>query len=283
MPTFEKVISEVRGGLTNERPGIECAYANLDFYNGDNEQYIEIREGEDQKSFEQRRRRTMQLTTMVIDVLCRHLYNPGPTRKLQNATANAWFEDIARKLDVNALWQEADKLAILNDYCAFQMFTDEDPEKPVKVHLWGREELCVWTDEDDPTKPKIVCTIDRIDAQTRYRIWDAEQYCTLQTKKFDQSRPARTRERMGDSDRNPVMVEEPKPHGYGVLPFVFVHARPPVRRFEAPGIGTPLRRANQTIDAILCDLSESIQYYARPILVGRNLRPDWRPVFRARL
>lgn len=279
--TIDKVIPEITGGLPNERKAIEDAYANADYYNGEGRQYIEIREGEDQKSFDRRRKRTSMLTYEVVEALCRHLYNPGPTRKLADADADAWLQDLYAKLDINAFWQEADRLCTLNDWCAFQAAQSDDPDLPVQLHLWGREELCVWTDPDNVRRPAVVCTIDRFDAQTRYRVYDDTMMATLVTGKWDEARPARSRDRLDNSTRSARMVGEPEPHGFGRLPFSFVHFRPPVRSFHTPGIGTSIRQCNAVIDAILCDLSESIQFYARPIPYARNVREDWKPVIRA--
>jgi len=278
--TIDSVLSEVASGLPNERKAIEDAYANADYYNGENRQYIEVRDGEDPRSFERRRKRVSMLTYEVIEALTRHLYNPGPTRKLADPAADQWYQDIGKALDLNAYWQEADKLCTLNDWCAFQAALSDDPERPVELHLWGREELCVWTDPDNARRAAVVCTIDRYDAQTRYRVWDAEEVATLITGKWEEARPAKTRERVDGTIRAAKLVSR-EPHGYGRLPFSFVHFRPPIRAFHTPGIGTAIRECNAVIDAILCDLSESVQFYARPIIYALNVREDWRPVIRA--
>ena len=200
-------------------------------------------------------------------------HDRGTTRRL----TSGW--EVWKALDINTLWHEADVLSTLNDYCAFQVVGTDDPISP-SMWLWGREEMAVWTDPENAVKPAVVCTIDKYDNQIRYRAWDAENVGTWITRKFDQGRPSNSSDRYGRGARVPEF-QGVEPHGCGELPFVFVHACPPVRYFETNGIGTPLRKINTELDAMLSDIAEAVQFYARPWLLGRNLAAGFRPIVQA--
>lgn len=283
MLTISDISDEVMSGLRNEREGLHQAQVNQDFYDGQGHKWLQARDAEDPQDFGRRRKRFSMLTQEVVGALTRHLYNPGPTRKLEgNPAADEWLQALWAALDYNTLWQEADALSTLNDWCAFQVAGGDDPDKPLDVKLWGREELVVWTDPDDATKPAVVCTIDKYDQKTRYRVWDAAEYAVYETEKFDPNKQS-SNASFGKVTHSvaPRLAVPPTEHGYGELPFAFVHARPPVRCFDTPGIGTAIRRVNAEIDAMLCDLAEAVQFYALPWLVGTNLPAGWRPIVKA--
>lgn len=281
--TIAEVADEVASGLRNEREDLHQAQINQDFFDGQGHRWLEKRDAEDPQDFGRRRKRFSLLTQEIVGALTRHLYNPGPTRKLEGDDyADQWLQMLWAALDYNTLWQEADALSTLNDWCAFQAVGSDDPAKPLDVKLWGREELVVWTDPDDATKPAVVCTIDKYDQRTRYRVWDAENFAVYITDKFDpNTQTANASFGKTSFSLAPRMVQDVTPHGYGELPFSFVHARPPVRCFDTPGIGTPIRRVNAEIDAMLSDIAEAVQFYALPWLIGTNLPANWRPIVKA--
>lgn len=281
MLTIDDIRKEVEAGLQNEQGNLLDAQTNQDYFDGKGFKYLEKRFAEDDRDFSRRRKRFSMVTYEIITALCRHLYNPGPTRTIEDdAAADEWMQEVWKALDINTLWHEADVLSTLNDYCAFQVVGTDDPDKPVDVKLWGREEMAVWTDPENAVKPAVVCTIDKYDNQIRYRAWDAENVGTWITRKFDQGRPSNSSDRYGKGARVPEF-QGVEPHGYGELPFVFVHACPPVRYFETNGIGTPLRKINTELDAMLSDIAEAVQFYARPWLLGRNLAAGFRPIVQA--
>ncbi len=281
--TILDVADEVRAGLRNERRDLFEAQQNDDWYNGKGYLHLEKRDAEEPQDFARRRKRFSMLTYEIVTALTRHLYNPGPTRKLEgDDAADKWLQGVWESLDINTLWQEADILSTLNDWCAFQVDGTDDPENPLEVKVWGREELVVWLDPDDSTKPAAVCTIDKYDNRTRYRVYDDTSIDTWITDKFDPVIPsANASLGKNTSTISPQRVGQPTEHGYGELPFVFVHARPPVRTFDTPGIGTPIRRVNAELDAMLCDIAEAVQFYALPWLLGKNLPAGWRPIVKA--
>lgn len=260
---------EIQAGLPNEAARIGECLINQDYYDGNNQKYIQMREAETPYDFNFRPKEVVHLVTQAIDILCEHLYDPGPTRHIDDDAINDLYGRILAKNHIDSLMHEIDVLATLNDVAAIQVAATGDSGDPIRLHVWGAEEIAVWTTDDEPVKPYAVCVISRFNGKTTFTLWYADHYDVYESEGWT---PAKTNggrtARLTRRDVNP----------YGVLPFIFVHYRAPVRQFWVHSIGTPLRQANQRIDQRLSDLAEGIKYYARPIPLATNVADDWRPL-----
>ncbi|MGE5754752.1 MAG: hypothetical protein ACM35G_03400 [Planctomycetaceae bacterium] len=75
--------TEVENGLPNERRRLDGADENQAWYDHDAERYLPRREAESEFDFEGRPKRESGLLRECVEILCDHLYNPGPTRRLR--------------------------------------------------------------------------------------------------------------------------------------------------------------------------------------------------------
>lgn len=273
--------AEVEKGLPNEQARIIDAQLNADYYGGEMEKHLDWHEAESAYEHAQRPRRLYPLTTRVVDVLCDHLYNPGPRRRLDaGASADEWLQEVYEDNHVDALMGDADVLSTLNDVAAIQVaavggpgaILDESgrdtgayvPPAGIKIHLLGSEEFAVYTDPADPTRPWCVVTITRFDERTRYQVWTAATIETYWTKRGSGTSGGRVAElAIAESGTNP----------YGCLPFAFFHHRTPTRQFWTPGPGSGLRAANAALNTALSELALSIMVHGRPAMVAVNLAP----------
>ena len=163
---------------------------------------------------------------------------------------------------------EADELATLNGYAAIQIDASEGvfAERPVTYRLWGREQLAVWPSRVNPNTPAVVCTMDKEDLRTRYRLWSDTEVWTYLTKKAEETAGGRV-----------AWLESQETHDYGCLPFSFVHYRLPIRQFEVSCPGEFLHKAEIRIDNRLNALDNAIQKHINPIPVAEGMPADWKP------
>ena len=140
-------------------------------------------------------------------------------------------------------------------------------ERPITLRLWGREEFHVWTHPDDATQPVAVCTIDRYNLQTRYRLWGQDEVRTYLTKQGTGTAGGRVAEEVAR-----------EPNTYGEIPFGFVHYDLPVRRFFTPAPGTFLRKCEVRIDDRLSLIDEAIGKHLNPLPVLINVPLEFNPV-----
>ena len=260
---------EVIAGLPCERKQLDHAIENQACYDLDADRYIPMREAESSFDYAGRPKRESGLVREVIDIACEDLYCPGPARTFDDAAGLAFLEKVWQDNLIDALMQKADVLATLNDVCAIQVDAGQGKfdEKPITYHLWGREEFVAWTDPNDAKRVVAVCTIDRFDMTTTYRLWNDKEVRTYRTKKAADTTGGRV--------ATQVSAE---PHDYGCLPFAFVHYELPVRRFSTPGLGTFVRKAEIRLNDRLSRLDESILKHLNPVAVAENLPSDWSPV-----
>src|SRR4051794_34378218 len=71
---------EVASGLPNQQAAFSEAMRNQALYDLDAIQYIPTRGSESSLDYEERPKRECGLTREVVDILCDHLYAPGPRR-----------------------------------------------------------------------------------------------------------------------------------------------------------------------------------------------------------
>lgn len=262
------VMAEVAAGLPNERLRLADAMENQAYYDLDGDRYAPRREGETEFDYVGRAQRETGFTQEVIDVLCEHQYGCGPARQVEDAVANALLEQVYEQCHIGAVMHQAEVLSTLNDVAAIEVKATNDPDRPIELHLWGADEFAVFVHPDRPTEPMAVVVIDRVNQQTRYRLWTAESVMTYVTKPWTTDATA---------GATIAYLQGTEENTYGVLPFAFVHYREPVRRFWTPGLGTFLRKVESALNRQLSNIDELAWKYSCPIGVFTNVPPDFNP------
>lgn len=265
------VIREVKSGLQNERTRIMEAFENLAFYLHEGLRWMPRRGSEGQFDWQSRPHRDSGFTRQLIEVLCDHLYNPGPKRTHIVPAANDYLELVYETTHIDAVMHEAEKLSSLNNVAAIQVEATGDPDSPIRLHLWGSEEFHVFCHPDDPTKPCAVVTIDRFNGQTRYRLWFHDLVYTYMTRPVNNDTTSGGRIAW-------ETPESPEENTYGIIPFAFVHYSFPVRDFWTPGVGSFIRAGQVRIDTRLSALDESLQRHLDPWIFAYGVDPLWNPV-----
>lgn len=264
---------EVERGLPLEAPAMDEALERQAFYDFDGFKYERRfrRDAESSFDFAGRSHRPSGFLRECIEILCEHLYSPGPARRWDDKAGDDLLQRVWADNLIDALMLEADQLSTLNDWCAIQIDPGEGDfaARPITYRLWGRESVAVWTDPNDAVRPLVVCTKDKYDEQTRYRLWTDEVVQTFLTPKL--------RENQTSGGRVAYRTGPPEPHGYGCLPFSFIHYKLPIRDFEITGIGRFLHKAEIHLDDRLSRLDESIHKHINPIPVAEGMPSDWKP------
>lgn len=267
-----KIIKEVEAGLpsSGHRRRLADAIENQAFYDLDGERYAQRREAETEFDFAGRPHRVSGFVQQVVDRLCQHSYNPGPTRSVVgDAIAESVLRETWESNHIDLVLEHAEAMATLNDVAAIEVTCDNDPEKPVGLRLWGADEFTVFVHPDDPLRLSAMVAIDRYNGQTRYRLWFDDEVHTFLTSQWS---PEKTAGARAATRQGP-----PEPNTYGCIPFSFVHYRAPVRNFWTPGPGTFLRQTELRLNDRLSQLDELIQKYARPLGYFRNVGPTFTP------
>ncbi len=264
---------EVERGLSAEQPELDDALERQAFYDYQGARYERLfkRDAESSFDFQGRPHRPSGFLRECIEILCEHVYCPGPSRKWSAAAGNEFLGRVWSDNHLDALLQEADELATLNDCAAIQIDAGggDFTAKPLTYRLWGREQFHVWTDPNDDCCPLVVCTKDKYNLRTRYRLWDANQVQTFLTKQ-----PTETM----SEGRVAYPEGPPEPHEYGCLPFSFISYKKPVRSFWVSSIGELLHKAEVRIDDRLSRLDESINKHLNPIPIAEGMPADWKPI-----
>jgi hypothetical protein len=271
---LRRIREEVEAGLHTRRREREHAGKNLDYFNLENEKYIRQRPAEDPQDYSDRPKRTSGMTRRAVELLTDHLYNPGPARRVKSApAADDWLRCAYRDNHVDTLFQQADRHSTLNGTVFFQAACTGVEARPIKLHLWERQDFEAWPEPGDPTEPFAVCTIHRYDESTTYQIWTRLETLVYRSDKLGKEQTA--------GGRVATFVgSESGPHGYGVLPFSPFHFEPPTQDLMSFGLGGALRRANATLDVEMSDLAQAVQFYGRPLGFTRNVDKSWRPRMR---
>jgi hypothetical protein len=266
--------SEVEAGLPNEAPAMDEALERQAFFDYDGFRYERRfrRDAESSFDFAGRSHRASGFLRECIEILCEHLYSPGPARRWSEKAGDKLLQRVYADNLIDALMLEADQLSTLNDWCGIQI----DPgagdyaAKPITYRLWGREDLAVWPEAENSNIPAVVCTKDKFDEQTRYRLWSDTEVQTFLTPKLKVAQTSGGRVAVPDGP--------PVAHGYGCLPFSFDHYKLPVRDFNTTGIGRLLWKAEVHIDDRLSRVDESIHKHINPIPVAEGMPADWKPI-----
>ncbi len=273
--TLQAIEKEILAGLPNEQERIGVALKACDYYQLRGAQWIPYREAEQDYDYQLRPKKSLPFTRRVVDVLTKHLYGPGPSRNLQGQPeAAAWLNAAYADNLANSLWQRADRASTLNGLSMFQAGWTGDLKRPIKLQLWGYEQLCVYPDPEDVTRPGCVITIDRFDNTTRYTWWTEAWMRVYTTEKL---RPGQTAGGRVTQFRPDLSAENP----YGIVPFSAVHFDLPTSDFETPGLGRFLSQANGQVDVEASDLAEAVQKYHKPLPVAYDCDVAWNVVSQA--
>lgn len=261
------VEKEILSGLKHEGKGLDERRKNADYYRC---HFEEVEARESPFNVPRESIRTTPLMRRVVGVLTANLYRDGPVRAFPDRpAATALLEEIYRQNNADALWQEADRLAMVNQVAAFEVFGntgDDFAERPIGLNLWGADDLIVWTDPDDCLKPGAVAVRDEFDHQRRLRLWTQAERVTYLTRKWEGESAGGTAYREVDRIPNP----------YGVIPFAFVHANFPTRDFWSGGPGAYLREINYHLNCRFTRAADDIRVN-RPLPVLENAPPNFRP------
>jgi hypothetical protein len=269
---------EVEAGLPTASKDMDEAAERQAFYDYDGTRYERRfrRDAESAFDFQGRSHRSSGFLAECLDILCEHVYSPGPARRWSEAAGDDLLQRVYADNHIDAVMLAADMLSSLNQFVAIQI----DPGagdfglKPITYRLWGREELAVWCDPDDRSRPLVVVTKDKYHEQARYRLWTDEVVQTFLTRPLTLGQTAGGRVAYPDGP--------PVPHGYGCLPFTFICYQLPVRGFPVWGtsvraIGDLLFKASCAIDDRLMSLDESIKKHMNPIPVAEGMPDQWKP------
>jgi hypothetical protein len=265
---------EAERGLSNEQPDINAATERQNFWDYEGERWESKFKHDAESSFDYQGRphRPSGFLRQCVETLCEHLYCPGPSRRWSEESARELLDRIYEDNLVDAVLGEADTLATLNGYAAIQIdaAAGDFAERPITYRLWGREQLAVWTDPDNANCPMVVCTVDKMDLRTRYRVWSDAEVWTYLTKKAEETAGGRV-----------AYLESKEPHDYGCLPFTFIHYNLPLREFDVSCPGEYLHKAEIRIDNRLNALDNSINKHLNPIPVAEGVPAGWQPTIEA--
>ncbi len=269
---LEAVRREIEAGLPNERGAIDQAWLNCEYYHLRGVHHIQMRDAENSVDFAERPKVSLPLTPRVVHCLTEHLYAPGPSRQIAgDPAATKWLNGVYADNLANSLLQRADRMSTLNGYCAVQAAYSGNPMRPVKLQLWGREQLAVFCDPRDCLAPIAVVTIERFDETTHYTMWTAAGYEVYSTRKLGVFQTAGGRM----AEYRPELSGE---HPYGVVPFAFLHYELPTSGFETAGIGTYLSELNAVVDTQASDLMDAIRRYHTPTGVAYDADIEFQPI-----
>jgi hypothetical protein len=264
--------------------GCKCAHATWDeaqerqaFFDYDGFRYEKRfrRDAETAFDFQGRSHRGSGFLRECIEILCEHLYSPGPARRWSEDSGNEFIQRVHADNLLNSLMLESDILCTLNDVAAIQIDAGEGDfaEKPITYRVWGREQFWVWCDPDSASTPIVCCTKDKYDEQTRYRLWNDTEVWTFLTKKLGAGLAGGQQ----TADGRVAYLQTQEKHDYGTLPFTFIHYRLPIRDFDVSCIGEFLWKAEIAIDDRLSLIDESIKKHINPIPVAEGVPSDWKP------
>lgn len=256
-PLARQIDRSLRGGLNTQQSRISECQRALDYYQLRGSRWIERRDAESEVDYRLRPKLALPFTRRVVDLLCSLLYNPGPTRRFDDAEVGEWWDGVSRDNLLNSLWQRADRMATLHGVSAFQAAATGDPAKPIKVHLWTRDSFVPFEDPTDSSKLAAMVTIDRYDETTRYTWWSGDWIRVYQTKKLDYDQT--------NCGRTTTPTGPPEPNPYGVIPFSLVHHDLPTAGLDTPGLGCYLSEVNGTLDAEASDLAQAVKAYHTPL------------------
>jgi hypothetical protein len=262
-PNLTSINADVEKGLSSQSHRLNAAAMAQGFWDYSGKQFMSVfmRDAETPFDYVQRQYRMSGLCRQIIEILCEHLYSPGPSRCWDQPAGDKFLQKVYEDNHFDAMMLRADQLSTLNEVAAVQCDVDEGDfaEKPVTLRLWGAQDFHVWTDPTNRTIPKVCVTIDRLDESTEYRIWTDEVVRLYAT----------TEESLA-LGKVAVFIKE-EDHEYGVLPFEFVHYCQPITSFWESGIGQFVVQGEIAANNRLSRVDEAINKHLNPIPIAENV------------
>jgi hypothetical protein len=240
-PDITAIHEDVERGLQSQQHRLDSAAMAQAFWDYDGKKLMTLflREAETPFDYIARPYRMSGLCRQIVEILCEHLYSPGPGRvwglpaaKPESKSAgNEFLELVYGDNSIDAMMCRADQLSTLSNVAAIQVDVDEGvfQDKPVTLRLWGAEDFAVWTDPDNRVIPKVVCTVDRFETTSTYRCW-TEDECSIY----------KSNANIKMEGGKVAKFVESIPHKYDCLPFGFVHNCQPITTFWESGPGAML-------------------------------------------
>lgn len=280
-PDLAEIREDVEKGLPSQEHRLASAAMAQAFWDYDAKKLMSafLREAETPFDYLARPYRMSGLCRQIVEILCEHLYSPGPGRVWGKPEAapetkspgNTFLETVYRDNSIDAMMCRADQLSTLSDVAAMQVDVDEGifQDKPVTLRLWGAEDFAAWTDPDNRTIAKVVCTVDRFDTSATYRLWTDEACDIYQSDakvKMDGGKVAK--------------FVRSVPHAYGCLPFSFVHNCQPITSFWETGPGAMLVSGEINTNSRLSGLAEAISIHLNPVGLAENVDETWNPILK---
>jgi hypothetical protein len=263
---------EIESGLPNQIGRMRDAYDCLRYAQGRFEEYPTRHK--DMRYRSPAIRRTSPIFKRVVEILTMHLYKNSPGRRLADPEASQWLEDIYKRNFMAAKFKRADQLSLIGGFSAMQFAGSTDPARPLRINLWGADQVAFWTDPDDPTEAAAAATVDFHDNQRRLRLWTKDQCVTYITEK-GVIHPAFGGTAFRKLDRKPNPYRDR--NGEGIIPFAFQHWEFPAQDFSTNSPGLNLKELNQGVNERLDNLGDSIYFNCKPIGVARNVDDSWTP------
>jgi hypothetical protein len=270
---------DVELGLRSQQRRLDTAAVAQGFWDYDGKQFMQLylRDAETPFDYVARPYREAGLTRQLIEILCAHLYSPGPGRVWTlpgqasgtETAGNKFLQKVYADNSIDSLMNRADQLSTLSNVAAVQVDVDEGvfQDKPVTLRLWGAEDFAVWTDPDNRTVGKVCCTVDRFETRATYRLWTDGGCYVYQAD-----------EKTVTTGNQVATFEEFIPHKYGCLPFAFVHAVQPITTFWEVGPGPLIVAGEVRCNDRLSRLDESINKHINPIPFAQNVDENWQPI-----
>lgn len=273
-PNLAAIYDDVEKGLESQQHRLNDAEMSQAFWDYAGKKFMQVflKDAETPFDYIQRPYRASGLLRQIIEILCEHLYSPGPSRSWDKPEGNKFLQTVWEDNHFDAMMQRCDELAALNDVAAIQIDANEGhfQDKPITLRAWGGQDFHVWCDPDNRTVPKVCVTIDRYDHATFFRLWNDKQVLTFETKQQDNI----------EGQRAAVLTKE-EDHQYGCLPFGFIHYKQPITSFWESGIGTMLTQAEIRFNDRLSRLDQSVNAHLNPLPVAENVHEEWQPIVEA--
>jgi hypothetical protein len=270
-PDLTKIHDDVEKGLASQEHRLNNAALAQGFWDYDGKKFMSVfmRDAETPFDYVQRPYRMSGLCRQIIEILCDHLYSPGPSRTWDQPAGNAFLQTVYEDNHFNALMGRADQLSALNDVAAVQIDANEGNfhDKPITLRLWGGQDFAVFTDPDNRTIPKVACTVDRYDTGTCYRLWNEKEVRRYESTNGE-----------GLADGLKAKYIDTTPHDYGCLPFAFVHYVQPIVGFWETGIGTFLAQGEVRANDRMSRLDEAVNKHLNPLPIVENVDETWQPI-----
>ncbi len=281
-PDLDLIREDVSLGLKSQTERLDAAAMAAGFWDYEGKRFMAVflRDAETPFDYVARPYRQAGLTRQLVEILCAHLYSPGPGRTWSlpgegqdtKSAGNEFLAKVYTDNSIDALMNRADQLSTLSNVAAVQVDVDEGvfQDKPVTLRLWGAEDFAVWTDPQNRTVAKVCCTIDRFESRATYRLWTDEGCYVYQS---DEKLAGG-----GLAAGQVATFEAFYPHKYGCLPFAFVHAVQPITSFWEVGPGPLIVAGEVRSNDRLSRLDESVNKHINPIPFAQNVDEHWQPI-----